>query len=135
MTEDEIKMIIDIMVKKEEQSGWISSNNAKNKKSVLLELKKDIEAKDVELREIGDQLTSLQSRLKVMRSEFTEERQTMNREKRELESELEKEKGKASRIKDLEGELKKEREEASRKEERIKQMEKGKRERTYTVCI
>ena len=41
---------------------------------VLSQLKRDIEEKEVKICELGDQLESLQSRLKILRSELNEER-------------------------------------------------------------
>ena len=74
---EEINILIEILLKKEEQTGWV---NASKKNSVLFELKREIESRETEVKEAQELVTSLQGRLKQIRSEFAEEKGALRRE-------------------------------------------------------
>lgn len=82
MTAEEISIVIDLMLKKEEQSSWI---NKSKKYSILLQLKKEVEEKKSQLDEFLEQNNSLQTKLKQLRTEFMDEKTMLAKEKRELE--------------------------------------------------
>lgn len=82
MTIEEINILIEILMKKEEQSQWVDSSG---KNSILFQLRKEADDRKREVLEAQELTNSLQAKLKQIRGEFTEEKSTLLREKRELE--------------------------------------------------
>ncbi|TRY79856.1 hypothetical protein TCAL_17070 [Tigriopus californicus] len=82
MTIEEINTLIEILIRKEEQSQWVDSSG---KNSILFQLRKEADDRKREVLEANELTNSLQAKLKQIRGEFTEEKSTLLREKRDLE--------------------------------------------------
>lgn len=85
MADAEIHQVIDIMLKKEEHNSWSTGNQKSKSLSIVAQLRKEVEEKQVMCDEANELANSLQGKLKNLRSEFAEEKSSLVRDKRELE--------------------------------------------------
>ncbi len=81
LTQDEINSLIDLLLKKEEQSLWV---NKFHKPSTVAALRKDAEEREAKVREQEDLVNSLQAKLKLLRSEAADDKVALIKEVREL---------------------------------------------------